>query len=559
MSGAEQYLGGGDEGLGTESIRETTDGGHVQEGVGATALGGEGAHGTDGPETIDAAQQTLSDIRRFFTHNKPRVLSRGHTIGRGELRQHLADQIDGWASASAQSGILSHETARDRFLNMWYAYTNVNEHNIDCTDVSAAHPLWEQFWADTRQLHAAGFEYSSEIATYNDAATMCAYAEQSGDRDKVIWLSRLRFKDPIGRHRDYLEAKARLADRFGQHRYVTPKLIETFASEQPTDYEAKLQSLLDEIDSLAETFAGVEGFDEQVIARAALSRHPEERVRYYLKRRTWLKDIVATPGNDNDLRLLARKTQLRGKIDVRHLKELFSDRATRDTLLRDLALSSKAQNRAGMLEAALEYARNIDELTEFVNDRGVPMDQDILQFVAATTRRSSIYQRYVQARGLQERRDSGDTSIFELYSDAAAPTEPAPLPPEHHNPDPVTADSPAEDSPSSHQAETTKSTGRNIDPASTLEHLTSTLGGIALEHIPSTVGGIDERIEAIRERIASIQSNITESNRRESEARISTLQQAVSNLEGAANVLSQGNNSVADFIGGYVEEVGGSE
>ncbi len=96
-----------------------------------------------------------------------------------------------------------------------------------------------------------------------------------------------------------------------------------------------------------------------------------------------------------------------------------------------------------------------------------------------------------------------------------------------------------------------------IDPTSNLEHLTSTLGGIALEHIPSTVGGIDERIEAIRERIASIQSNITESNRRESEARISTLQQAVSNLEGAANVLSQGNNSVTDSIGGYVEEVGG--
>ncbi len=98
-----------------------------------------------------------------------------------------------------------------------------------------------------------------------------------------------------------------------------------------------------------------------------------------------------------------------------------------------------------------------------------------------------------------------------------------------------------------------------IDPTSNLEHLTSTLGGIALEHIPSTVGGIDERIEAIRERIASIQSNITESNRRESEARISTLQQAVSNLEGAANVLSQGNNSVTDSIGGYVEEVGGEE
>ncbi len=544
--------------------------------AGAAALGHEGSSSTSFDPETERAAQTLSAMRGFLKDASPVAISQGVKPFREGVRT-LGEGIDSWMGAADQTTAAIGEDAKDRFVKIWFAFAKRSEHGVDPSDMNTARSLWRQYWADTRRLHEEGFRRPHLLASYNSGQQLCDYAEQSGKPGTFKAVANARVSDPIGLYIQRLETEARLRRVFSDHPFATERLISKVMDGGRPDAVDEMQDRLAGIEELATTYAGVEGFDGVVQAFVAQNPQsdPTAVVEAYLERRRSIEDML-TAGSDD---LVDRSADAgyppiaAERIDW--IKDQIEHSAYRSEILRELALSSdrRASSRRAdpLLEALLLYGERLAELHRLdslrrfetsgpeedvsYTDAIVHADTDLLEYAAAARvrGRANIHERHKLARDLQLLRDGGRPLGI----------SPDPLPPSSHAAE-SPADSPAkspaaEDSPSSHQAETTESTGRNIDPASTLEHLTSTLGGIALEHIPSTVGGIDERIEAIRERIASIQSNITESNRRESEARISTLQQAVSNLEGAANVLSQGNNSVADSIGGYVEEVGGSE
>ncbi|HUC90243.1 MAG TPA: hypothetical protein VMR45_05565 [Patescibacteria group bacterium] len=522
--------------------------------AGSAALGGGAAEASSlGPEAAQA-EATLHDMYAFFRGETPAVISKGVRKGQQRAAVTLAGQINEWTGPVEEQKGLDYSGTRDRFIKLFFAYRRGREGReatpppYPTSDWTAeaealqrqywqsAESLWERYWHHTRQLHGAGFIRPHILATYTDSSELLSYARTCGDTPGMVAsIANKHVTDPIGSHREFVATKQRLEEIFGHHPLASKRLITHVAEGYLTDPEAEIRRRLDRLEALPSAFSGVEGFDSRVVEYVANdSPHdPAESVRAYLSRRQTLKDLLTTEGNDQVLRDMAGNTKHSGDEElIRGLKTLFADPNTRDMILRELALMSHAQSHEGLLELALSYAECLRALTASANRYpGFPIDADILQYVAVTeSRRSSAVQRYVLARGIQDKRNRGE----DININGASSTTP-------------TAASSTESVPTSPSTPNLSSIGE----------VAQFLESVSTEHVPAAISNINERISAIDSIISQLQSSITPENQEAIEARITLLQQAQISLSEAASVLTEGEGSVADKLRGYLRETRG--
>ncbi len=404
MSGAEQYLGGGDEGYTAEIIAVVTSD--------STEAGSDQRD----PEIIEQAETVLDGMRELFLARSAGVIANAVRRTERSEAQALAGEITAWAGPSGPSDA-DFGDARDRFVKMWFAYRRRSETAGSITSGQLEN-VWLNYWGHVQTIRAAGFKRASSLATYHDSKKLSDYisGQSPKDRGKIISLADTKLKDPIGRHEQYKTDVARLTGQFAGRSWVNKHLISYVAQGCPSDPVGEIQRRLDALNELPGRYAGVDGFSDRVMERVSQNpgSDPETQINTYLRRRRALRTLLTDTNPDRMLDEVAAVVQAETeRTDIAELltdlRQQFIPGVDYEPILTELALNTRYDNLEALLTTALDYALQLRILVDFVRSNGPAgqhIDPDILRFVTASRiYRTNMRKRYQIAVEMQRERN----------------------------------------------------------------------------------------------------------------------------------------------------------